>query len=214
MYKLYYWPGYCSMATHIALRWAQLEYELIIAGYKTRQSKEFITLNPSKTVPLLITDDGFVISQNMAVLGYLHDVALGHVETPKARAVLSRWLGYLNSDVHKTFSPLMHPERIPGNELVKKDVMDIARHKLREHFEVLNTQLNRSTWLVGPQTSGADAYLFVLTRWAKAKEVNLDGFDYVERHYLKMLNDPDVKEVLRLEGLDDVTDATRYDIEE
>ncbi len=59
MLKLYYWPGYCSLGDQIALEWIGAYYELVKAGEELRQSDAYAKLNPSRTVPVLVTDDGW-----------------------------------------------------------------------------------------------------------------------------------------------------------
>lgn len=206
MYTLHYWPGYCSFATHVVLRWVGAEYSLNKVDYDVRQSDEYKRdVNPSSTVPVLALPHGFVLSQNSAILNYLADTypeaQLGGDGTTLGRAKVNRWLGYINSDVHKIFSPLLHPERVPGNAEAQEATKEIARKTLRRHFEILNDQLATNEWIAGDQRSIADPYLFVLVRWARAGKLDLNGFDHLLRHYKRLAEDPAVIEAMAVEKL-------------
>lgn len=206
MYTLYYWPGYCSFATHVVLRWVGSKVALNKVDYDARQSDDYKRdVNPSSTVPALVLPDGFILSQNSAILNYLADVypeaGLGGDGTPLGRAVVNRWLGYINSDVHKVFSPLLHPERVPGNAEAQEATKEIARNTLRRHFEILNGQLATNGWIAGEQRSIADPYLFVLVRWARAGKLDLDGLDHLLAHYQRLAQDPSVIAAMAAEKL-------------
>lgn len=207
MHVLHYWPGYCSLATHIVLRWIGVEFELVKAGLTRRQSIEFQALNPSSTVPVLVTDEGWTLSQNVAILNYLADrypqVHLNGDDSLRGRAEVNRWLGYINSDVHKAFSPLMHPERIIGGETVAAATLSAAREALRRHFNILDQALSRSLWIAGDDRSIADPYLFVLTRWALATGVEIADLSTLAQHYQRMRADPGVVAALAAEQLKD-----------
>jgi len=201
--KLYYWPGYCSLGDQIALEWLNAEYELVKAGEELRHSAEYAELNPSRTVPVLITDDGFVLSQNVAILNFLAesfpDEHLNGDGSIRSKALVNRWLAYIAADVHKSFSPLLHPERIIGDDGSKQAILEQARKTLRSHFGVLNDQLKKNAWIAGPQRSVADPYLFVVLRWAHAVNVDLSDYDALGAFYLGLRNDPGVKTALARE---------------
>ncbi|MFD2249571.1 glutathione S-transferase [Pseudochelatococcus lubricantis] len=206
MYTLYYWPGYCSFATHVVLRWIGAEYSLNKVDYEARQSEAYKRdINPSSTVPVLVLPDGFVLSQNVAILNYLADTypdaRLGGDGTTLDRARVNRWLGYINSDVHKVFSPLLHPERVPGNAEAQEATKEIARQTLRRHFEILNSQLETNEWIAGDQRSIADPYLFVLVRWARARKLDLSGLGHLLGHYQRLAEDRAVIDAMAAEKL-------------
>jgi glutathione S-transferase len=212
MMTLHYWPGYCSLATHIVLRWIGEPYRLKLAGFRLRQSDPFKQINPSATVPVLVDDDGWVLSQNVAILNYLaesHPKAGLTGDDARSRAIVNRWLGYINSDVHKAFSPLMHPERLPGNLAAQQQALDNAKTVLRRHFEVLDLELRQHPWIAGPRRSVADPYLFVLTRWARDKGVELSNLEGVHAHFERLLRDVEVQTALAEEGLKDTNQAAR-----
>jgi len=119
----------------------------------------------------------------------------------RGRAIVNRWLGYINSDVHKAFSPLMHPERLLGDEDVRRQTLENARWVLRRHFEVLDQTLHDNGWIAGEHRSIADAYLFVLTRWAYDKHVDLHELEGIQDHFERIRQDPEVQTALIEEGL-------------
>ncbi|WP_299284812.1 maleylacetoacetate isomerase [uncultured Tateyamaria sp.] len=72
--KLYsYWRSTTSYRVRIALHLKGVAYETVavdlVAGVQA--SDDYAALNPIKGVPTLITDEGHVITQSMAILDYL-----------------------------------------------------------------------------------------------------------------------------------------------
>jgi len=120
--------------------------------------------------------------------------------TPREHAEVNRWLGFLNSDVHQSFKPLFGPARYIANQAEHAELQANARTRLRAFFERLNAQLNGRDWLTGTR-SIADPYLFVVLRWAKAKEVDLHGLDHLEHFMRHMHADPGVKSAMHAEGI-------------
>ena len=76
--KLYYFPGACSLADHIVLEWIGAPYRAVEVDVAGRRSADYLALNPSGTVPLLVDGD-FVLAQNVAILFYLAEL------NPRAR---------------------------------------------------------------------------------------------------------------------------------
>jgi len=67
-------------------------------------------------------------------------------------------------------------------------------------FERVDRQLAGRDWIAGGR-SIADPYLFVVTRWALAMDVDLSGLDHLHRFFDRMLADPGVQRALQQEGL-------------
>src|SRR5262249_8401130 len=72
MYKLYYAPGTCALASHIALEEAGADYTAVRLDFKAnqQQSPDFLKLNPKGRVPALVTDRG-ILTENPAILAYI-----------------------------------------------------------------------------------------------------------------------------------------------
>jgi glutathione S-transferase len=201
--KLYCLPGACSLADHIVLEWIGQPYETHHVARDQLCSPEYLKINPSGQVPAL-DEDGWVLTENVAILNYLADrfpaASLGGDGSARSRAETNRWLAMLNSDVHQSFKPLFAPQRFIADPEQHAELQENARNKLRGHFGRLNAQLTTQDWLTGTR-SIADAYLFVVTRWAYAKQVDLHGLAHLERFVERMNNDAGVKAAMQAEGL-------------
>src|SRR3546814_4179958 len=63
----------CSLAPHIALEWAGADYEGVRLDHDQVHGEDYLKLNPKGAVPTLITDDGRVLTEALAVLLYIAD---------------------------------------------------------------------------------------------------------------------------------------------
>jgi glutathione S-transferase len=201
--KLYYTPGACSLSDHIALEWIGKPYETVLVPREQRHSAEYLQINPNGAVPAF-DGGGWILTQNAAILNYLADsypeAGLGGDGSPRGRAEINKWLSFLNADVHPAFHPLFGSTAFLGDEAMIEKTRDAARSRLRNLFEKADAQLDGKVWLTGTR-SIADPYLFVALRWAKAMNVDLAGFDNLERFFKAMLADAGVKAALKAEGL-------------
>lgn len=201
--KLYYLPGACSLADHIVLEWIGQPYEAHRVAREELGSADYLRISPSGCVPALQEPDGWVLTENVAILNYLADkyplAGLGG-EGARGRAEVNRWLGFLNSDLHPLFKPVFRPERFIDDEDAQEKLRGRAIVRLRAYYERLDAQLQGRDWLTGTR-SFADPYLFVVLRWAVAKGVDLSGLDNLARFQQRMLEDAGVKAAMQQEGL-------------
>ncbi|HET8552663.1 MAG TPA: glutathione S-transferase N-terminal domain-containing protein [Gammaproteobacteria bacterium] len=200
--KLYYMPGACSLADHITLEWIGKPYETHKVAGDELKSPEYLRINPAGAVPAL-EHNGLVLTENSAILNYLADkhpeATLGGDGTPEGRAVVNRWLGFVNSDMHPAFKPLFGGTAYLDDDAAEQ-TRTKAKHVLRKHFEIINTQLEGRDWLAG-ERSIADPYLYVLLRWARGLKIDLSGLDNLPKFVERMEADAGVKKVLAEEGL-------------
>jgi glutathione S-transferase len=123
--KLYYMPGACSLASHIVLEWIGKPYETHKLSREALKEPEFLRINPMGAVPAL-TDGDWTLTQNVSILEYLAEQApesslLGD-GSARSRAEVRRWVGFINSDVHKTFSLLFGAQRYLKDEGAQKEL--------------------------------------------------------------------------------------------
>jgi glutathione S-transferase len=203
--KLYTKPGACSLADHIALIWSGLPFEFQIVDAATMKSPEFLAMNPAGAVPVL-EDGGWVLTQNAAILHYICDKApaagLDGGSDPRTRGEVNRWLSFVNADVHPAFHPLFGSTRFLEDEAMIARTQEHARARLKGLFQRLNDQLAQYDWLGGTaRASVADAYAYVVLRWARGLKIDLAGMDAVDRFEQRMLADAAVQTALKDEGL-------------
>lgn len=204
--KLYTKPGACSLADHIALRWAGLPFDLQIVDMATMKSPGFLAMNPSGAVPVL-EDNGWILTQNAAILHYISDkapaAALDGGTEPRARAEVNRWLSFVNADLHPAYHPLFGSTNYLEDEAAIARTRQNARDKLKALYQRANDRLVQVDWLGGtPRPSIADAYAYVTLRWARGLKIDLAGMDALERFEQRMLADPAVQAALKAESLD------------
>lgn len=193
--KLYYYPGACSLADHIVLQWTGIDHEAVRTDPQAIKSDEYLRLNPNGNVPLLVHED-FVLTENAAILSYLAELrpelALLGDGSVRGRADVTRWLAYLNSDVHGAFKPLFSPARFLPDESLAAALGEQARLQVDLHLQRLDRQLEGKDWLTGAR-SIADPYLFVMLRWAIRKRIALDRYQHLLAFMVRMYEDPGVR---------------------
>lgn len=199
--KLYYSPGACSLAAHICLGEAGLKFELVktdLKAKKTADGADFWKINPKGYVPTLQLDDGSMLTENAAVLQYIADRNPDSRLAPPAgtmdRYRLEEWLAFINSEVHKTFSPFFDPATPDAYK-------EIARAKLTKRLGYVQGVLESRQFLMGDQYTVADAYLFTVLRWAKLADLNLDQWPAIKSYSERIRQRRNVVAALQAEGL-------------
>jgi glutathione S-transferase len=201
--KLYYSPGACSLADHIVLEWIGKPYEAVQVTGAERKKPEFLAINPAGAVPAL-EHDGWVLTQNSAILNYLADLhpesALGGDGSAKSRAEVNKWVAFSNSDVHPAFHPIFGSTAYLEDAALIDKTKDAARAKVRALFERADAHLANNDWLAGSR-SVADPYLYVTYRWARATGVDISGLNNLAAFASRIEADAAVQKVLKKEGL-------------
>jgi glutathione S-transferase len=191
--KLYVSPGACSMSCHIAFEEAHLKFEPMISKWE-----EVAKLNPQHAVPVLVLDDGKVLTQNVAILTYAADSAPTTGLLPKVgtyeRAQAYQWLSWVASDLHPTFGPLFD-DALP--EADRKE-SEAAVHKLLAQAD---QYLAGKTFLAGSQFTIADAYFFTVYGWTKPLKLSTENYRNLNSYAGRIAERPAVQSVLKREGL-------------
>jgi glutathione S-transferase len=198
--KLYYSPGACSLAPHIALRESGLKFDLEkvdLAAKKTERGADYWAINPKGYVPALQLDDGYVLTEVSAVLQYIADQkpAAGLLPAPgsKERYRAVEWIGFITTELHKGFSPLWKPTTPDAYK-------PIVIETLAKRLQYVESQLG-SQYLTGAQFTVADAYLFVIVGWAKYLKIDLTPYAKLRALLDRIAARPAVQAAMKAEGL-------------
>ena len=199
--KLFYAPGACSLSPHIVAAEAGIDLELVKVnlGTKTVAAEgDYWAVNPKGSVPALELDNGEILTEGPAIVQYLADqkpeARLAPANGTLARYRLQEALNYITSEIHKSYSPLFNPKILP-------EVRAERVEYLRRRYALLDKQLAGRKYLLGDQFTVADAYLFVVTRWAKAAKVDLSDYANLQAFQNRVAARPAVQVALREEGL-------------
>ena len=199
--KLYYSPGACSLSPHIVAREAGIDLQLVKVDTKTKRTEsgaDFLAINPKGYVPTLELDNGEVLTEGPAIVQYLADLkpasGLAPANGTLARYRLQEMLGYINSELHKSYSPLFKPDTPDATRQERKDY-------LRKRYALLEAVLSKQPWLLGEHFTAADAYLFTVTNWAKHVELDLSDFPAVLAFQKRAAERPAVQAAMDAEGL-------------
>jgi glutathione S-transferase len=200
--KLYYLTGACSLASYISLIEAGQTFEAHAVDRmtkKTSDGKDFLSFNPKGYVPALVLDSGEVLTENVAVLSYIANLDASRKlapgpGTPGFYKVLE-WLGFINSEVHKTTSPLFRPSTTEEAKAAGRELLSL-RHAFIEK------SLGDKPFLTGDNFTVADAYLYVTLSWRERVNVSIAQFPKLTAYYERCRARPSVQQARKDEGLD------------
>ena len=199
--KLYFSPGACSLASHIALIEAGLAFaiEQVDLGKKTTSTgADFRAINQKGYVPALEVQGGAVLTEGPAILQYIADQApqsqLIAAAGTLARYRVIEWLNFIGTELHKSFSPLFRPD-------TPEQTRQTARDNLARRFDVVAQRLKDQPYLMGADFSVADAYLFTVLRWTVPMSIDLSRWPELGAYMERVASRPAVQAALREEGL-------------
>jgi len=199
--KLYYAPGACSLSPHIVAREAGLDLQLekVDTGTKTiRTDGDYWRVNPKGYVPALEISPGEVLTEGPAIVQYLGDRKPEAGLVPAAgtmeRYRMQEMLGYINSEIHKAYSPLFNPK-------TPAETVEERKAYLRKRYKILDERLAGRPYLFGDKFTAADAYLFTVTTWAKYVKLDLAEFPNVVAFQARVAARPAVQAAMKEEGL-------------
>lgn len=196
--RLYMIPGACSLAVNIALREAQIPFDLARLDLPTMRGDDgadYRRVNPKGYVPALRLDDGEVLTETVAVLQYVADLKPAAGLAPPAgtlgRYRLMEWLSFINSELHKGFSPLFAKEAAVA-------VKEFALSRLTKRLDYLQ-RLIREPYLLGEHFTVADAYLFTILGWGAEVGVDIARWPSLEQYHSEIASRPHVSAAVRSE---------------
>ncbi|MCX7238838.1 MAG: glutathione transferase GstA [Burkholderiales bacterium] len=199
--KLYYSPGACSLSPHIVLHEAGLRFEAIPAPTKTHQlpdGTDFYTINPLGYVPFLTLDDGRTLHEGPAIVQFIADqVPDLHLAPPNGsyeRYKLQEWLNLIGTELHKGFSPMFTPN-------MPEEAKALAKARLTSRLKWVDGELAGKQYLMGDHFTVADAYLFVVSGWAKHVGLDLSAFVNLLAYRERVGARPAVVAAMKAEGL-------------
>jgi glutathione S-transferase len=200
---LYYSPGACSMASHIALEESGAEYEpkLTSTAKGDHRTPEYLAINPRGKVPALKIDSD-VLTENVAILTYVAKKFPNANLLPKGVFEEARCLSlmaWLSNTVHPSFTRVLRPERFIGDASAQEGVKQSGREAFWSSLQELDSLLDGKEWLAGSQFTVCDPYALVFYGWGKRIELPVQDLKNYTAWKDRMLSRRAVKTVLERE---------------
>jgi len=199
--KLYYLKGACSLASYIALYETGLKFEASAIDRATRKTADgdaFDQINTKGYAPTLRLDSGELLTENVAVLQYIADLAPASKLAPPngtmARYRLIEWLAYINSEIHKSVSPLFNPA-------ATDEVKTFARNNVTKRTDWLEKNFGGGPFLMGGDFTVADCYLFVVFGWFPRVGFDPSKWPSLKAFHQRVAARPSVQSAMKAEGL-------------
>lgn len=193
--KLYLTPGACSLSDHIALCEAGLSFDTVrvdIPTRKTAAGEDYTQINPKGYIPALVFDDGAVLTENTAILSWVAE-QVPHLK-PKdtmARIRLVEMLAFIGAEIHKPF--------IRSFFAAREEDKTFERQTIAGRLKLIADNL-QDDYLLGPDFTTADAYLYVMLRWANGSGMQLPP--PLDAYFERLGARAAVKAALEEEGLE------------
>jgi glutathione S-transferase len=205
MLKLYYTPGTCALASHIALEESGAPYTIERIDFKTNQqnSPEYLKVNPKGRVPALVTDHG-VVTETPAVLAFIAQsvpqAKLAPIDDVFAFAQVQAFNSYLCSTLHVAHAHKMRGYRWAAEESSFADMKRMIPKTVGASFALIERDMFKGPWVMGEAFTIGDIYLFAMTQWLEGDGVDLAALPKVVDHRKRMGERPAVKKVLDAEA--------------
>ncbi len=200
MLKLYWAPGSCAMASHIALEEAGAKYETARLDFKQgdQRKPEYLTVNPKGRVPALVTDRG-ILTETPAILAWIaqtYPQAKLAPADPFEFAVAQAFNSYLCSTVHPVHAHGPRGSRWSDDAAAQETMKAKVPQNMTDCFNLIESDMFKGPWVLGAAYSICDPYLFTISGWLASDKVDIAKFPKVHDHYKRMNERAAVKAVV------------------
>jgi len=145
-----------------------LHYEEVDYGAGSATRERLLSVNPLGQVPSLVLPDGSVMTESLAIVHYLNDLApRAGLIPPKGdptRTAFLRWSTFLVTAIYPTFTygdePAKWVEDVKGAKQLREST---NRHREAQFLRL--EEIAGDPWFLGAKMTALDLYVAVMTRW-------------------------------------------------
>jgi glutathione S-transferase len=201
--KFYMTPGSCSTGIHILLEEIATVFEVYIVNLPAGDhlKADYQAINPKSTIPTLVREDGTAITEFQAIAWWLarqYPMRKLLPEDADGEVRVLETLDYVVGTIHgQGFTRIFTTPNFTPNPADHDVVQARGREIVERGFAVMDGVLAGKDYVAG-SFSIADAALFYTEFWADRLKMTLPP--NCRAHYLRMLERPAVRQVLREEG--------------
>ncbi len=206
---LYFWPGACSLAAHIAIEEAGIPFQARKVDFAAaaQRSPEYLAINPKGRVPALLCPWG-VLTETPAILAYLGRLD-GHPapmwpEDAIQQAVCSEWMTWLAATVHIAYAHISRAERYAHSEPGRAEVARVGVTACKPLWDEIELRLSGREWATDAGYTVVDPYLQVFWNWGRGARLAYDmpaEFPTWTAHANRLAARPAVRRAFAQEGI-------------
>ena len=171
MYKLYWSRNTGAFAPQAMLEEIGADYEKLVVDTDTgaHRTADFLEINPMGQIPALVSPDGTLLTESMAMVLQLGDrhpeagllPAVGSAE----RATLYRWLLFMSTNIYDAALRYYYSDRYTSDPDGAVGVKTAALRDMDRYWAVLASAIADGPHLVGDRFGAGDIYLTMLATW-------------------------------------------------
>lgn len=184
----------------LAEKGIKVDFEELDLMKKELQTEAFSRINPWQRVPVLVLDDGTVITETMAICRYFEELnpepalfgkgALGRARIEMWNRRMELGLLFHVAQVFRHLHPAMAELEVPQI----KDWAEANKPRVAQQLELMNTQLQQCRYVAGDAYSVADITALVAMDFMRLARIKRpEGLAHVERWYADVSARPSAK---------------------
>ncbi|WP_196140330.1 glutathione S-transferase family protein [Aliikangiella sp. G2MR2-5] len=207
MYQLYYYPNNASLAPHFLLHHMELEYELLLVDKKSnsQKSEEYLKLNPAGRIPTLVVNKK-PIFESSAICIHLceshSEFGLIPLLGDPLRPLFFQWLAFLNNTLQAELMVYYYPHRHINDEKCIAKVVAAQEDRIADALAIIDSQLEKNSYLLGDKLSACDYFLFMLSEWSLPVKSSPLTFKNLQPYLQRLSELPSIKAVCAIEAID------------
>lgn len=204
MFKLFFAPNTCALASHILLEEVGAPYEAVRVDFRTGGQRDpaYLAINPKGRVPSLVTDRG-ILTETPAILLYVAQSfprsQVAPLDDPFVLAEVQAFNSYLCSTVHVAHAHRMRGHRWVDDPAAIEAMQRKVPQSVGDAFALIEQGMLRGPWVMGDTYTICDPYLFTLAEWLEADQVDLARLPRVLEHRRRMADRPAVRRAIAME---------------
>ena len=202
--QLFYSPGACSISSHLILEEIRQPFATVRVSTKEggTQTDAFLSLNPKGKVPVLVLDDGSVVTETPVILQLIARMypERGLLPTDLLREFDALQIcEYLSNTVHNFgLTRLFRPQLFCAHEEHWDGVRKQGERVLKKAFDLIASRLANRPHLFD-EFSIADSALFFFELHASRLQISMPAA--VRAHFELLMTRPSVQRALATEEL-------------
>ena len=165
-----------------------------------QRSESFLKINPRATIPVLITDEGSTLTENLAIATYLeakHPEPPLMGRTPDEKGLVSMWnaiaeqnCGLSIGEAFRNSHPAMKDRALPGpvNYPQIPELAERGRARLAVFFDDLENRLKDSPFIAADHLTLADITTFVFIDFARVIKTRIPEGNTVTRAWFDAIS--------------------------